>query len=67
VSALHELEKRLVDLEVRYAHQERMLHDLSDVLFAQERTIERLTVALEAMRDQQVAERESRDERPPHY
>ncbi|EKV31380.1 Hypothetical protein C882_3753 [Caenispirillum salinarum AK4] len=66
-------EDRIVDLEIRLAHQERMAEELSDVLVEQQRTIDRLTLQL-----RQVAERmgdlesgwarsPQDDKPPPHY
>jgi SlyX protein len=60
------MEHRLVDLEVRYTHLERLVEELSQVVFAQQQTITGLV--------RQLAELTSRiegepvvAEKPPHY
>ena len=64
-----ELEKRIVDLELRYMRAERMLQDLSDVLVEHQRTIDRLTAELTSMRERLPDEAGGAvpNERPPHY
>ena len=64
------LEKRIVDLELRYMQQERLAHELSDVVAAQQRAIDRLAAELKVLREQVLAagaEAPAKDERPPHY
>lgn len=66
----HDLEKRIVDLELRYMQQERLAHELSDVVAAQQRAIDRLVAELKVLREQLLAagtEAPLKDERPPHY
>jgi SlyX protein len=63
---------RLTDLEIRYAHMERLLSELSDVLFAQQRaidTLERRVKDLETRAPEGAGpSRDGEDpERPPHY
>ncbi|CAO3419050.1 SlyX family protein [Azospirillum doebereinerae] len=68
------LEQRLTDLESRVAHHERMAEEMSEVLYEQSRTIDRLTLHLRRLREQ-MAEveaggggRSPQDDRPPpHY
>ncbi|MBP2229167.1 SlyX protein [Azospirillum agricola] len=67
------LEQRLTDLESRLAHHERMAEEMSEVMFRQGQTIDRLTLHIRQMRDR-LAEVESgggrspQDDRPPpHY
>ena len=62
------MDTRLTDLEIRYAHLERQFADLSDVVFAQQKTIEalereltKIRVRLRDLGDPVV------DEKPPHY
>lgn len=62
------MDTRLTDLEIRYSHLERQVADLSDVVFAQQKTIEALERELAKIRarlrdlgDPIV------DEKPPHY
>lgn len=63
--------ERLTDLEIRYAHMERLLHELSDVLFAQQRTIDALERRVKDLETRAPegpgASREGEEERPPHY
>ncbi len=67
------LDQRLTDLESRLAHHEKMAEEMSQVLFEQGRTIDRLTAQLRRLREQ-MAEvefgggRSPQDDRPPpHY
>lgn len=64
-----ELEKRIVDLELRYMRAERMLQDLSDVLIDQQKTIDRLTAEVASLRERVPDEAGGPvpNERPPHY
>lgn len=57
--------ERLTDLEVRYAHQARLLDELSGVLFEQQRTIEGLERRVRELEDRLGDEAGS--EKPPHY
>ena len=67
------LESRLIDLEARLAHHERMAGELSAVLFEQGRTIDLLTAQVRRLRERLAelesgAERSPQDDRPPpHY
>jgi len=66
-------EERLIALESRLAHYERMAEEISDVLVAQGRTIERLTSEVRRLRDrvrefEMAPSRAIQDEPPPpHY
>jgi len=59
---------RLVVLEERYSHAQRLLADLDGVLFAQQRTIDRLEARVRRL-EQQLGELvpELGQEKPPHY
>jgi SlyX protein len=68
------LENRLIALETRLAHHERMTDEMSDVLADQQRIIDLLTAQLRRLRDrmQDVEtgsfERSPQDDKPPpHY
>ena len=64
------LEARLVDLEIRYTHQERLIQELNDVLVDQSRALERLAaevVSLRARPESLGDGEEPGDEPPPHY
>jgi uncharacterized coiled-coil protein SlyX len=62
------METRFTELEIRYSHLERQFADLSDVVFAQQKSIESLERELASIR---VRLRELGDpvvdEKPPHY
>jgi SlyX protein len=64
-----DLEGRIVDLELRFMRQEKLAHELSDVIALQQRTIDRLILELRTLREQILAGGEAmpKDERPPHY
>jgi uncharacterized coiled-coil protein SlyX len=59
--------RRIVELEERYMRMEKMIHDLSDVLVAQEKTIARLVSELDELRDRIPDDRVRPNEPPPHY
>jgi uncharacterized coiled-coil protein SlyX len=61
------MEKRLIDLEIRYTHLERQVADLSDVVFEQRQAIERLERQLLELRRLLPDEEAPPHERPPHY
>ncbi len=70
-SDYEDMAARLVDLESHLAHNERMIHDLSDMVTRQWDTIndvlrklERLEALLQANQDQDAAAEEPP---PPHY
>jgi uncharacterized coiled-coil protein SlyX len=62
------MESRLTDLEVRYTHLERQVAELSEVVFAQQRTIDGLVRQLTATKAE-IAQLspQAANERPPHY
>lgn len=67
------LEQRIIDLEARLAHHERMAEDLSDVLVEQQRIIERMALQLRQLTERQSDleagwTRSPQDDKPPpHY
>ncbi|MCF8483060.1 MAG: SlyX family protein [Rhodospirillum sp.] len=68
-----DLDRRLTDLEIRLTHHERLAEDLSEVVAAQDKRIERLTLQVRhlAKRLREVdpgPDRSPSDDRPPpHY
>ncbi|MCA9179730.1 MAG: SlyX family protein [Planctomycetales bacterium] len=67
-------EERIVELETRFTHQQRMLEDLSAVLIEQgrqleeaERAIGRLLQRTDELGAQLDTPRRAEEERPPHY
>jgi uncharacterized coiled-coil protein SlyX len=65
------VDDRLTTLEERYTAAERALHELSDVVWDQARTIQRLEARLTQLEDRLRAVEEGGGsvpvERPPHY
>lgn len=64
-----ELEQRVVELEIRYTHQEELLRALDDVVREQRTVIDRLVRAIEDLRAAQAegGQTPPHDEQPPHY
>ena len=64
------MSERLTEIEIKLAHVEQALHEMSDVIYAQQSAIDRLELAYEHLR-QRVANSEAGaaagDEKPPHY
>ncbi|HTS83052.1 MAG TPA: SlyX family protein [Myxococcaceae bacterium] len=66
------MKERIVELELRFTEQQRLLQELSDVVYAQGQSIERLEHELAAM-GQKLAAMEpglvdaTISERPPHF
>jgi SlyX protein len=62
------MEDRLIALEVRYAHLEREMDDLSHVVFEQQKLVDRLTREVTSLRQSLCGVKAgSGDEPPPHY
>jgi uncharacterized coiled-coil protein SlyX len=62
------MESRLVALEVRYTHLERQVEELSQVVFFQQKVIDRLTQEVAAWRSRPSGVEDGPGlERPPHY
>jgi SlyX protein len=64
------MEDRIVELELRFTEQQHLLQELSEVVYGQQRELERLARELERLR-QKVPEPGIVDpdehEKPPHY
>jgi SlyX protein len=66
-------EQRLIALEIRLAHHERMAEEISEVMTEQARTIERLSLQVRRLTERQGEleggwERSPQDDKPPpHY
>lgn len=66
------MEKRIIELEVKFTEQQRLLQELSDVVYAQGRMMERLEHEL-AVVGKKLAAMEpglvdaTVSERPPHF
>jgi SlyX protein len=62
------MDERLVALEIRYTHLERLVEELSQVIFAQQKAIDRLSKEVTALRRTQSGVKAGPgDEPPPHY
>ena len=62
-----DLARRVVELEIRYAHQEDLLQQLSDVVREQQETIDGLAAALRALQSASKPDEAPLHEKPPHY
>jgi SlyX protein len=61
-------EQRLVDLELKFMHQDRLLEELSSVLAAQQKELTRLGSEVAVLRERlRAAESAVPNEPPPHY
>ena len=66
-------DQRFVDLESRLAHQDQMLHELNEVVTAQQARLMQLEELCRNLIDrvrsigEGTAEGDPSDERPPHY
>jgi SlyX protein len=65
------MEERIIELELRFTEQQALLGELSDVLYAQGKALERLQAEVAVMREKLAAEPGMVEativERPPHY
>ncbi len=63
-----DVDRRIVDLELRFMKVERFVHDLSDTVASHQRTIDALTLELRRLRERSAdAEEGPGSEVPPHY
>lgn len=65
-------EQRLIDLETKIAHQEHLLEELNEVIYQQQKTIDKLEATISSLakryQDLLVGGDEIRpNEKPPHY
>jgi len=61
-----------IELEIKLAHLEQALNEMSDVVYAQQASIDALELKCEALRQRVImaesgGDTEQSDERPPHY
>jgi len=67
------MEKRLVELETRYMHQEKEISDLNEMVYRQELIIEQLQRDVRQLKEQlnialpSLTLSPENDEPPPHY
>ncbi|MCW2246231.1 SlyX protein [Azospirillum fermentarium] len=68
-----DLTRRVIDLETRLAHHERMAEEMSQVIFEQGRTIDRQTAQIRRLIERLLSvesggQRSPQDDKPPpHY
>jgi SlyX protein len=64
-------ETRLADLEVKCAHLEKMVSDLSEVMWRQQKELDALKDAYRGLKDRLAGDpglvEAGNNERPPHY
>lgn len=60
------MEARLVALEIRYTHLERLVDELNQVIFGQQKVIDRLSAEVTLLRNN-ASGTTAPSERPPHY
>ena len=67
------MEERITELELRFMHQEKTIHELNETVCRQERAIARLERELGRMREQvmimspSINRTADEEEPPPHY
>jgi len=59
---------RLVDLEIRYAHLEKLVDELNGVIVTQQKAIDRLNAEVSRLGQRMLSlDKEPDFEKPPHY
>jgi SlyX protein len=65
------MEQRIAELELRFTEQQELVQQLSEVIYAQQKTVDLLTAELRTLRKKLEGEPgvvDAKDnERPPHY
>ena len=65
------MEERLRELELRFTEQQELLQQLSEVVYAQQKTIDSMSLQMNQLRQKMEAEPGIVDpreqEKPPHY
>lgn len=65
---MEELERRVIALEEKYSHQDRLVSELNSMVAKQEQVIEELVSYIQESKDRQSSEnRNLKDDLPPHY
>lgn len=66
-------EERLIEIETRLAYQDQMLHELSDVVYEQQKQLDRLDSLVKLLRAHldelanTLRAPDAKDDKPPHY
>lgn len=69
---MDQLDKRLIDLEIKFTHQEELLNELNQIVAKQQLFIEKLTKEVITMsellsKSEVQGTRSLKDDVPPHY
>lgn len=63
-----DIEKRVIELEIKLTHQDRLLEELNEVVIEQRASIDKLEKRADALEKALFALQEDpANERPPHY
>lgn len=64
-------EERVIEVEIRAAHLEKTVNELSEVVYRQQRELDAIRALVQQLRDKLVAEpglvERGTPEKPPHY
>lgn len=67
-------ENRLIEIETKAAFQEKTINELSDVIFEQQKTIDKLTLEIKSLKSRVIELSEMlpaagvpANDKPPHY
>lgn len=66
-------EERIIELEIRFAHQDHFIHQLNEIVVAQQKTIDRLEKEMIDLKRTLNSEAgvnptgSLKDDKPPHY
>jgi SlyX protein len=65
------VDERLIEVEIRAAHLEKLVGDLSEVIYQQQKELDQLRAVVGQLREKLSADPGlvdgSRDDKPPHY
>ena len=65
------VDERLIEVEIRAAHLEKLVGDLSDVIYQQQKELDQMRLIMTQLREKLRADPGlvdgSRDDKPPHY
>lgn len=69
---MDQLDKRLIDLEIKFTHQEELLNELNQIVAKQQLYIEKLVEEVKLLRESHSKSeiqgtRSLKDDIPPHY
>ncbi len=65
------VDERLIEVEIRAAHLEKLVGDLSDVVYQQQKDMDQMRLIMTQLREKLRADPglvdAGRDDKPPHY